>query len=60
MSLPKWVLPFKEPHTEIKRIKNRYYKYEVSYQYDPGRKRTIKKTGHLLGRITETDRFIPS
>jgi transposase len=60
MALPQWALPFKEPHTEIKCIKNRYYKYEVSYQYDPNRKRTIKKTGHLLGSITEAAGFIPS
>jgi hypothetical protein len=60
MGLPQWVLPFREPHTEIKCIKNRYYKYEVSYQYDPGRKRTIKKTGHILGSITEANGFIPS
>jgi hypothetical protein len=60
MGLPQWVLPFKEPHTEIKCIKNRFYKYEVSYQYDPARKRTIKKTGHILGSITESGGFIPS
>jgi hypothetical protein len=60
MGLPQWVLPFKEPHTEIKRIKNRYYKYEVSYHYDPGRKRTIKRSGLLLSSITEADGFIPS
>jgi hypothetical protein len=60
MGLPQWVLPFKEPRTEVKRIKNRYYKYEVSYHYDQGRKRTVKKTGHLLGSITEEDGFIAS
>jgi transposase len=60
MSLPDWVLPFKEPRTEIKRLKNRYYKYSVSYKYSPDRKRSIKITGPLLGRITEEDGFIPS
>jgi hypothetical protein len=60
VSFPEWVLPFKEPHTEIKCIRNKYYKYAVSYHYDSGRKRTIKKTGHLLGRITEADGYIPS
>jgi len=60
MSLPAWALPFKEPRTEIKYINNKYCKYEVSYQYDISRKRSKKKTGRLLGRITETGGFIPS
>ena len=60
MSLPNWALPFKEPHTEIKFLNGRYYKYSVTYQYVPERKRTIKITGSLLGKITEKDGFIPS
>ena len=60
MGLPDWVLPFKEPRTEIKRLNNRYYKYEVSYHYSPEQKRTIKKTGRLLGKITREDGFLPS
>jgi hypothetical protein len=60
MALPQWVTPFKEAHTDIRLIKGRYYKYQVSYQYDPARKRTIKKTGHILGSITEKEGFIPS
>ncbi|MDR1351852.1 MAG: transposase, partial [Treponema sp.] len=55
MSLPSWVLPFKEPHTAIKYIKGCYYKYAVSHQYDPARKRTVPKSGVLLGKITEQD-----
>jgi hypothetical protein len=60
MSLPDWVLPFRESRTEIKCLKNRYYKYSISHKYDPDRKRTIKISGHLLGRITKEDGFIPS
>jgi hypothetical protein len=60
MSFPQWVSQFKEPHTEIKFINGRYYKYQISHQYDPVRKRTVKKTGHLLGKITEDDGFFPS
>jgi hypothetical protein len=48
MSFPQWVLPFKEPHTEIKFINGRYYKYQISYHYDPARKYTVKKTGTVL------------
>jgi transposase len=60
MSLPSWVLPFKEARTAIRRIKGAYYKYKVSHHYDPARKRTVPKTGVLLGKITEKHGFIPS
>ena len=33
MYLPDWILEYKEPHTEIKRIKNGFYKYEVAFEY---------------------------
>ncbi|MCX7769438.1 MAG: hypothetical protein N2110_10540, partial [Flavobacteriales bacterium] len=52
MKLPDWVLPFKEPKTEIKYINGSYYKYAVSYKYNPQKKRTDKITGALLGKIT--------
>lgn len=60
MSLPKWVEEFKEPKTEIKHIKGGYYKYQVSYKYNPEKKRTDKITGVLLGKITEEEGFIAS
>jgi hypothetical protein len=60
MGFPQWVSRFNEPHTEIKFINGRYYKYQVSHQYDPARKRSVKKSGRLLGKITEADGFIPS
>lgn len=60
MPLPKWVQKFKEPRTEIKQIKGGYYKYQVSYKYNPSKKRTDKITGVLLGKITEDDGFVPS
>jgi hypothetical protein len=60
MGLPPWIIPFKEPHTTIKLIKGTYYKYAVTYHYDSGRKRTIPKTGALLGKITEQGGFVPS
>jgi hypothetical protein len=60
MSLPSWLLPFKEARTAIRCIKGSWYKYKVSHHYDPARKRTIPKTGVLLGKITEKDGFIPS
>jgi transposase len=60
MYLPEWIQPFKERGTEIKIIRGHYYKYAVSYKYDKEKKKIIKKTEKLLGKITETDGFIPS
>ncbi len=39
MTLPKWVLKFKEPKTEIKAIKSGYYKYDVEYKYNAQKKK---------------------
>ena len=60
MPLPDWILPFKEPHTEIKQIKNGFYKYQVAYVYNKEKKKTEKKTIRLLGKITEQQGFVPS
>ena len=60
MYLPDWIQEHKEPRTEIKCIKNGFYKYEVAFVYNKEKKRTEKKTTRLLGKITEKDGFIPS
>lgn len=60
MYLPKWVQKFKEPRTEIRKIKEGYYKYAVEYKYNPEKKRTDKITKHLLGKITQDKGFIHS
>jgi len=60
MYLPEWINQHKEPRTEIKKINGRYYKYEVKYVYEKEKKRTVKKTVRLLGRITEEEGFLPS
>ena len=60
MYLPEWINQHKEPRTEIKKINGRFYKYEVKYVYDKQKKRTVKKTVRLLGRITQEDGFVPS
>jgi hypothetical protein len=60
MNMPDWIQQYKEPHTEIKRIKNGFYKYQVAYVYNKDKKKTEKKTIRLLGKITETEGFIPS
>lgn len=58
--LPEWAIQYKEPRTEIKKINGQYYKYEVQYSYSKEKKRTVKKTVRLLGKITEKEGFIPS
>jgi hypothetical protein len=60
MYLPDWTKQYKEPHTDIRRIGNGFYKYEVAFIYSKEKKRTRKKTIRLLGKITEKDGFIPS
>ncbi len=49
---PEWVLKHKRPKTEIRKIKNNYYLYEISSKWDPEKKRAKKITGKLLGKIT--------
>ena len=60
MYLPDWIQSYKEPLTEIKIIKNGFYKYQVAYSYNKEKKRTEKKTVRLLGKITKAEGFIPS
>lgn len=60
MGLPEWVLPYKEPKTEIKCINGHFYKYAVEYRYNAEKKRTDKISGRLLGRLSETEGFVPS
>ena len=57
MYLPDWIQKYKEPRTEIKKLGNRFYKYEVTFIYNKEKKRTIKKSGRMLGTITEKDGF---
>lgn len=54
MAHPDWVLEYRTKGKEIKKISGNYYLYEVSSFYDKEQKRTIKKSGEFLGRITES------
>lgn len=57
---PLWVQQFNRPvGTEIKHIGNRWYLYERLSVYDPKLKRKRKKSGRILGAITE-EGFKPS
>jgi len=44
----------------LRLLKGRYYLYAVTSKWDPQKKRSVKITGKLLGRITEKDGFIES
>jgi len=48
---------FRKPGTELRKINNHYYLYEVTSKWDKEKKRTKKITGRLLGSITEKDGF---
>ncbi|MCU0447994.1 MAG: transposase [Microscillaceae bacterium] len=50
---PSWVLSHKSKGTEIREMGGRYYLYQVSAFWDKDKKKSRKKTGCLLGRITE-------
>lgn len=49
---PEWVLKQRTKGTAIHRIKGHYYLYQVSSEWDPVKKRSRRKTGRSLGRIT--------
>ncbi len=54
MEKPAYIINFKKPkNTEIKHINGRWYLYERSNVYDPVLKRSRKKSGKIIGRITE-------
>ncbi len=57
---PDWVLSHRKPGTELRFINGHYYVYAVSSYYDPVRKKGRKKTGVLLGKITESGGFVAS
>lgn len=59
MPLPDWILKYKEPKTEIKVVNGYYYKYALTYIYDPTKKRTCKKSS-IMGSITKEEGFVLS
>ncbi len=57
---PEWAVKCRRPGTELRFIGGHYYLYEVSSVYDKEKKRARKKTGKLLGKITEENGFVES
>ena len=55
---PDWVTKHRKPGTNISKIGDKYYLYEVTSVWDKEKKRAKKITKQYLGRITE-DGFVP-
>jgi hypothetical protein len=53
MGYPDWVLKNKTKGTEIRKIGNNYYLYEIRSKWDKEKKRARKITEKFLGKITE-------
>jgi hypothetical protein len=58
MAFPEWVEKQKKRGQEIKKINGKYYVYERKSRWDPQQKKSKKKTGEYLGRLTQ-DGFVP-
>jgi hypothetical protein len=50
---PDWVLKHKRPGTEIRDIRGHYYLYAITSEWDRVKKRAVKKTIGILGKITD-------
>lgn len=51
---PDYIINFQKPvNTEIKKIGEHYYLYSGMSAYDPRTKKMRKKSGKVLGKITE-------
>lgn len=57
---PSWATKYRGAGKELRLLNGKYYLYEISSRYDPDKKRSVKVTGKLLGRITEDAGFIES
>lgn len=57
---PDWALKHRKPGTELRKIGNRYYLYEVKSFYDKEQKKSRKKTVGFLGSVTEQGGFVES
>jgi hypothetical protein len=57
---PSWATQHRKAGTELRFINNKYYLYAVSSKWDADRKRSVKITGKIIGRITEQDGLIDS
>lgn len=54
---PEWVNKHRKPGTEIRKLGDKFYQYEVSSYYDKEKKKGRKKTGKFLGTLSEAGGF---
>lgn len=59
-SHPEWALACKRKGTELRLLNGQYYLYEVTSKWNTEKKRSVKITGKLLGKITRADGFVES
>jgi hypothetical protein len=52
METPDWLLKYRKPGHEIKKIKGNYYLYKRSSQWDPVSKKSKKVSGRYCGKLT--------
>jgi hypothetical protein len=57
---PEWALACKRKGAELRLLNGRYYLYQVTSKWNPEKKRSVKITGKLLGKVTEKDGFVES
>ncbi|MBK6482417.1 MAG: transposase [Chitinophagaceae bacterium] len=50
---PDWAVKHKRPGTEIRLIKGHYYLYAITSKWNSEKRRPVKKTIGILGKITE-------
>ena len=58
--IPSWALRHRKPGTELRCINGHYYLYSVTSQWDKDAKKTRKKTGQIIGKISPSGELIPS
>lgn len=57
---PEWAVKYRTPGTELKKISDKYYLYNVTSVYDKKTKKSKKVSLGIIGRITEEKGLIPS
>ena len=57
---PQWALDCKRKGSELRYIRGHYYLYSIKSKWNPEKKRSVKITGKLMGKITESDGFVES
>lgn len=57
---PDWALAHKRKGTELRCINGNYYLYEATSKWNSEKKRSVKISGKLVGKITESEGFVES